>query len=76
MSDRGGGTIRIPNSPWRFAGSDHGIVGAARYRGEDNRAVLAELLGYDDATLDRLGGRRRALRRVPAGTIQRSCPRS
>ena len=54
VSDRGGGTIRIPNSPWRFAGSDHGIVGAPRYRGEDNRAVLAELLGYDDATLDRL----------------------
>ena len=25
-----------------------------RYRGEDNRTVLAELLGLDDAALDRL----------------------
>jgi CoA:oxalate CoA-transferase len=54
VSDRGGGTIRIPNSPWRFAGSDPGIVGEVRYRGEDNRAVLGELLGLDDAKLDDL----------------------
>ncbi len=54
VSDRGGGTIRVPNAPWRFDGSDVGVRGEPKYRGEDNRAVLAELLGYDDATIDGL----------------------
>jgi CoA:oxalate CoA-transferase len=67
VSDRGGGTIRIPNSPWRFAGSDHGIVGSPRYRGEDNREVLSELLGYDGETLDRLEADGVLASRVPAG---------
>jgi CoA:oxalate CoA-transferase len=54
VSDRGGGTIRIPNSPWRFDGSDVSLRGEPRYRGEDNRQVLTELLGLDDAAIDRL----------------------
>jgi crotonobetainyl-CoA:carnitine CoA-transferase CaiB-like acyl-CoA transferase len=54
IPDRGGDVIRIPNSPWKFAGSDVRAGGEPRYRGEDNRAVLHELLGLDDATLDRL----------------------
>ena len=66
-SDRGGGSFRIPNSPWRFAGSSHGIVGEARYRGEDNRDVLHELLGADDATLDRWEADGVLSSRVPAG---------
>ena len=54
VSDRGGGTLRLPNAPWRFASGDVGLRGEPRYRGEDNRAVLGELLGLDDAELDRL----------------------
>jgi crotonobetainyl-CoA:carnitine CoA-transferase CaiB-like acyl-CoA transferase len=54
ISDRGGGTVRLPNSPWRFAGSDVGVRGEPRYLGEDNRAVFSELLGTSDAELDRL----------------------
>ncbi len=55
VDDRGGGTIRVPNSPWRFGSSpDVGVTGIPRYRGEDNRALLAELLGYDDDRLDAL----------------------
>jgi CoA:oxalate CoA-transferase len=54
ISDRGTGVVRIPNSPWRFDGSDVGVAGEPRYRGEDNRAVLTELLGLDDAALDAL----------------------
>jgi crotonobetainyl-CoA:carnitine CoA-transferase CaiB-like acyl-CoA transferase len=54
VPDRGGGTIRVPNAPWHFADADAGVRGEPRYRGEDNRAVLAELLGYEDATLDDL----------------------
>jgi crotonobetainyl-CoA:carnitine CoA-transferase CaiB-like acyl-CoA transferase len=55
VSDRGGGTIRVPNAPWRFSDAP-GVAmrGEPRYRGEDNRTVLAELLGLDDADLDRL----------------------
>ena len=47
-----GGTLRLPNTPWRFASGDVGC--GERYRGEDNRAVLSELLKLDDAELDRL----------------------
>jgi crotonobetainyl-CoA:carnitine CoA-transferase CaiB-like acyl-CoA transferase len=54
VTDRGDGFIRIPNAPWRFQGSTIRTGGEPRYRGEDNRAVLHELLGLDDAELDRL----------------------
>jgi crotonobetainyl-CoA:carnitine CoA-transferase CaiB-like acyl-CoA transferase len=54
VSDRGGGTVRIPNVPWQFTGSQVCVGGDPKYRGEDNRAVLAELLDLDDATLDEL----------------------
>ncbi|MDP9464159.1 MAG: CoA transferase, partial [Actinomycetota bacterium] len=54
VSDRGGGTLRIPNTPWRFAGGDVSVRGEPRYRGEDNRSVFAELLGLGDPELDRL----------------------
>jgi CoA:oxalate CoA-transferase len=55
VDDRGGGTIRVPNSPWRFSASpDVGVSGIPKYRGEDNRTVLTELLGYDDEHLDQL----------------------
>ena len=54
VSDRAGGTIRIPNPPWHFSDAEVGLRGGPKYRGEDNREVLAELLGYDDATIDGL----------------------
>jgi CoA:oxalate CoA-transferase len=54
VSDRGSGTLRIPNSPWHFASADVGLRGEPRYRGEDNRAVLGDLLDLDAADLDQL----------------------
>jgi len=54
VDDRGGGQVRIPNSPWHFSDADSGVRGAPAYRGEHNRDVLAELLGLDYETLDRL----------------------
>lgn len=54
VSDRGDGVIRVPNSPWRFSKATTGVTGEPRYRGEDNRTVLAELLELTDADLDRL----------------------
>jgi len=55
VDDRDGGTITVPNAPWVFSdGPDVGVSGVPRYRGEDNREVLADLLGIDDDQLDRL----------------------
>jgi crotonobetainyl-CoA:carnitine CoA-transferase CaiB-like acyl-CoA transferase len=55
VDDRGGGTIRVPNAPWRFGASPGvGVSGVPKYRGEDNRSVLGELLGFDDQRLDSL----------------------
>jgi crotonobetainyl-CoA:carnitine CoA-transferase CaiB-like acyl-CoA transferase len=46
VDDRGGGTYRIPNAPWKFSDApDVGVKGGPRYRGEDNAEVLSELLG-------------------------------
>ena len=53
MSDRQGGTIRIPNGAWRFSGADAGIAGDPAWRGEHNRHVLREA-GLDDAEIDAL----------------------
>jgi crotonobetainyl-CoA:carnitine CoA-transferase CaiB-like acyl-CoA transferase len=67
VSDRGSGTLRIPNAPWRFAGSEVGVRGEPRYRGEDNRNVLRELLGLDEAALDELTAAGVLVSRVPSG---------
>jgi crotonobetainyl-CoA:carnitine CoA-transferase CaiB-like acyl-CoA transferase len=55
VDDRGGGTIAVPDAPWRFGASPSvGVRGVPKYRGEDNREVLREFLGYDDARIDAL----------------------
>ena len=55
IADRMGGVITVPNSPWHFSDAPGvGVGGIAKYRGEDNRTVLADLLGYDDERLDAL----------------------
>jgi CoA:oxalate CoA-transferase len=54
VDDRGGGTFRIPNAPWRFSDApDVGVHGAVKYRGEDNAEVLRELLGSTDDEIAR-----------------------
>jgi crotonobetainyl-CoA:carnitine CoA-transferase CaiB-like acyl-CoA transferase len=52
VDDRVGGEIGIPQAPWRFSDATTGTRGVPAYRGEHNRAVLQELLGVDDATVD------------------------
>jgi crotonobetainyl-CoA:carnitine CoA-transferase CaiB-like acyl-CoA transferase len=54
VSDRGGGTVRIPQSPWKFSDADVRVRGLPKYRGEDNAIVLREILGFDDATIEQL----------------------
>lgn len=66
VPDRGGGSIRIPNAPWHFSGASTGAGGEPRYRGEDNRTVLTELLGYDAPTLDQLEAEGVLSSRVPS----------
>ncbi len=51
VSDRGGGTFKLPNSPWRFSNADTGVRGVPAYRGEHNHEVLRDWLQTDDATL-------------------------
>ena len=65
VSDRGGGTMRVPNAPWRFAGSEVGVRGEPRYRGEDNHEVLSELLGLDEQRLQQLDAAGVLSSRVP-----------
>ena len=45
VDDRGNSKVKLPNSPWRFSGSDTSTHGTIKYRGEDNAEVLKELLG-------------------------------
>jgi len=54
VSDRGGGTVRIPQSPWKFSDTDVRIRGVPKYRGEDNTSVLRDLLGMTDETIAQL----------------------
>lgn len=52
--DRYGSSIRVPNSPWVFSGSDTSTRGVPKFRGEDNASVLGALLGLDADEIDRL----------------------
>ena len=49
VSDRSGGVIRVPSSPWRFSDADAGIRRDPCWRGEHNHEVLREIgLGDDE----------------------------
>jgi len=54
VSDRGDGTVRVPNSPWHFSGSDTSVQGVAKYRGEDNVSVCREILGMSSEEIESL----------------------
>jgi crotonobetainyl-CoA:carnitine CoA-transferase CaiB-like acyl-CoA transferase len=54
VSDRGDSTVRIPNSPWHFSGSDTSTQGDAKYRGEDNHAIFSEITGLSSEEIVQL----------------------
>ena len=54
LDDRGGGTVPVSDAPWRFLDAEAGVHGVAPYRGEHNRDVLRQLLGFDDERIDAL----------------------
>ncbi len=49
--DRSGGVSPVLNSPYRFSSASAGVHGRPPFRGEDNRAVLTEMLGIDEQEL-------------------------
>ena len=54
VSDRGDGWLSVPNTPWRFSGSQSGGSGLAAYRGENNREVLRDWLAMSDQDIGAL----------------------
>jgi crotonobetainyl-CoA:carnitine CoA-transferase CaiB-like acyl-CoA transferase len=48
------GTVRVHRSALRISGSDCGPRGGVKELGADNRAVLAEVLGFEDAAIEQL----------------------
>lgn len=65
VDDRVGGSARIPEAPWRFSDTASGLVPTISYPGEDNRTVLAEVLGLTDSRLAELEHRGVLRSRVP-----------
>jgi CoA:oxalate CoA-transferase len=54
VDDRGGGTRRVVQSPYRFSAATSGVRGAPAYRGEHNREVLGEWLGASADEIEKL----------------------
>jgi CoA:oxalate CoA-transferase len=69
VSDRNGGVVRIPNSPWVFSDAETGVTGQPKYRGEDNESVLREVLGLDDAAIAALNAGGVLSSRVPGTAV-------
>jgi crotonobetainyl-CoA:carnitine CoA-transferase CaiB-like acyl-CoA transferase len=51
VSDRNGGSYRLPGRPWRFSREELAPLGDPAFQGEHNRAVFVEL-GFSDAQID------------------------
>ncbi|MBL4869315.1 MAG: CoA transferase, partial [Pseudomonadales bacterium] len=47
VDDRHGGTMKVPNTPWRFSDANSGVTGVPAYRGEHNAQVFSEILDLD-----------------------------
>jgi crotonobetainyl-CoA:carnitine CoA-transferase CaiB-like acyl-CoA transferase len=65
VPDRIGGYLRVPHPPWHFTDATLPPMGEPRYRGEDNRAVLREVLGLSDEVVDDLERREILSSRLP-----------
>jgi crotonobetainyl-CoA:carnitine CoA-transferase CaiB-like acyl-CoA transferase len=65
VPDRIGGYLRVPGPPWHFENAVVNTMGEPRYRGEDNRGVLREVLGMTDDEIDELERRDVLSSRLP-----------
>ena len=52
VSDRNGGSYRLPGRPWHFSGEQLDPLGEPAFQGEHNHEVFAEL-GLSEAEIDR-----------------------
>lgn len=66
VDDRTGGTVRVPQRPWRFSDADVDVSGTAAWRGEHNAAVLGELLELTAEDLSVLQAQGVVSSRLPA----------
>ena len=55
VSDRNGGSYRLPGRPWHFSGEQLDPLGVPAFQGEHNHEVFAEL-GLSEAEIDRYVG--------------------
>ncbi|GEM_PF-70657 len=74
VDDRGGGSRRVVQSPYRFSEALSGVRGGAAHRGEHNEQVLADWLGSSPAEVAELE-RSGVLRAVPEGRPPRRAAR-
>lgn len=64
VDDRGKSTVKLPNSPWRFSGSDTSTRGTVKYRGEDNAEVFKEHLALSPDQIKDLHERKILVQRL------------
>ncbi len=64
VGDRGNSKVKLPNSPWRFSGSDTSTRGTIKYRGEDNVEVFSELLQLSPDQIKDLHAREILVQRI------------
>ena len=64
VDDRGDSTVKLPNSPWMFSGSDTSTRGTIKYRGEDNAEVFSELLELSPDQIKDLHSREILVQRI------------
>jgi crotonobetainyl-CoA:carnitine CoA-transferase CaiB-like acyl-CoA transferase len=65
VSDRHGGTYRLPGRPWRFSREELAPLGAPAFQGEHNRDVFEEL-GLTAEEIARHAGSGALVSRIPA----------
>ena len=66
MSNRNGGTLKVPGRPWKFSDAELAPPGDPAMQGEHNDAVLAELR-YDPAGIDQSQARGALVGNATAG---------
>jgi crotonobetainyl-CoA:carnitine CoA-transferase CaiB-like acyl-CoA transferase len=68
VSDRHGGTYRLPGRPWRFSADQPDPVGDPAFQGEHNRPVFSEL-GLSNHEIDRYIAMGALVSAVPVSTV-------
>jgi crotonobetainyl-CoA:carnitine CoA-transferase CaiB-like acyl-CoA transferase len=73
VSDRHGGTYRLPGRPWHFSADQLEPIGDPAFQGEHNRMVFNEL-GLSDGEIERYIGTGALVTAMPASTAPNNEP--